>query len=70
MTLKKSKKLRKVEIVFTDDQIHSRCHCLYHVKVMEDGVEIMKSNKRETSTIEEIKALIDSSETYIHPEED
>lgn len=68
MALEKLRKLRQVEIIFTDDQVHDTCHCLYKKSVLEDGVEIASSNERQTSTLDDIKTLLDKSEVYVPPE--
>jgi hypothetical protein len=68
MTLEKSRKLRQVEVIFTDDKVHDTCHCVYRTSVEEDGVEIASSNERQTSTLADIKTLLDESEVYVHPE--
>jgi len=69
MALEKLRKLRQVEVIFTDDKVHDTCHLLYKTSVLEDGVEIASSNERQTSTLDEIKKLLASSEVYVHPEE-
>lgn len=68
MTLEKLRKLRQIEVIFTDDKVHDTCHCVYNTIILEDGVVILSSNDRQTSTLDEIKALLDSSEVYVHPD--
>lgn len=69
MALEKLKKLRQIEIIFTDDQIHPTAHCLYNIIIEEDGKEISRSNHRENMKFEEVKALLESSQVYVYPED-
>lgn len=68
--LRKLRKLRQVEIIFTDGKVHDSCHSVYRTIVLEDGVEIASSNERQTSTLDDIKALLDESSVYVPPDID
>ena len=68
MALVKYTKLRQVEVIFTDGEVHDTCHCVYQISVEEDGVEIASSNERQTQTLDDIKTLLDTSDVYVPPE--
>ena len=57
--LEKKKKLRRIEITFTDDYVHPDCHCVYEISVEEDGSEIAKRVHREVhKTVNIIEDLL------------
>ena len=58
MALEKQKKLRKVELIFTDGEVNPVCHCEYEICIMEDGQEISKSRHRENMDVKEAKKMI------------
>lgn len=68
MDLEKVRRLRQVEVIFTDGKVHYSCHCVYRTSVLEDGVEIASSKERQTSTLDDIKKLLDQSEVYVPPD--
>lgn len=68
MALEKKKQLRKMEYVFTEGEVHPTVHCLYHIIIEEDGVEISRTNHRENCKLGDMKSMLNSSKMYVHPE--
>ena len=65
MAIEKSKKLRKIELIFTNDKVHDVCHCVYDIIIVEDGNEIARSTHRSNRKIGELKELINKSEIFM-----
>lgn len=56
--LEKRQKLKKIEIIFMEDQIHPDCHYVYENQVVEDGNVIMRKNHREVKKSSEAKQIL------------
>jgi len=67
MVLEKQKKLRKIELIFTDDEINSTVHCEYDIKILEDGEEVYKRKHRENAKFSELKSKIADAKIYVDP---
>lgn len=58
MALEKKSNLRKMELVFTEGEINPRCHCEHDIIILEDGVEIARTQERKKMDISEAKTLV------------
>ena len=65
MVLEKNKALRKVEFIFTDDQIHEVAFYEFDNKIMEDGVMIQSQKSREQVDYETARTLVNSSDPFV-----
>ena len=61
MALEKKKKIRKIEIIFVDDEINPVCHCEYELQILEDGIQLAKNKHRENMNVADAKGLIQSA---------
>lgn len=62
--IEKQRKLRKIEMVFTDDQVNPIVHCEYDVIIFEDGIELFRKKQRENAEASKIKDMIAKSKIY------
>ena len=69
MTLEKQKKLRKIELIFTEDELNPICHCEFDIIILEDGKEIQRKKHRENEDVDLMKEKIAKSKKYSYPEE-
>ncbi len=67
MALVKIRKLRAMEFTFTDDDVHSSCHLVYHDVVEEDGVEIAKTIAREVGRTTTERTDLSTRDIYVPP---
>ena len=67
--LEKKINLRRIEFIFTDDQIHEECHCEYNLIITEDGQEISRQNHRSMEKTADAIGTISAAKTYVQPEE-
>jgi len=65
MALEKKKKLRRIEITFTDDCVHPECHCVYEIAIEEDGQEIAKRIHREVHKATDIIENLPLKKLYV-----
>ena len=65
--LEKKRNLRKIELTFTDDLIHSDCHCVYHDIIEEDGKQIAKTVHRELDDTAKVLLDVGKKEYLVHP---
>jgi hypothetical protein len=69
MALEKQKKLRKMEIIFTEGEVNPVCHCEYDVEVLEDGQLLTKSKHRENMEIADARSMIAQARILQYQEE-
>lgn len=69
MTLSKEKKLRKMEIIFSDGEINPICHCEYDTIILEDGEEIHRKKHRENMEILDAKRMVQEAKLMQPTEE-
>ena len=67
--LEKKLSLRRIEFVFTDDQIHEDCHCEYNLIITENGTEITRQTHREVEKSAYAIKTISAAKTYVQPED-
>lgn len=68
--LEKKIKLRKMDLIFTEDEVHQFCHCEYDVIVLEDGVEIARSSDRRRMDVSEAKLMVANASVRPEPKSD
>ena len=66
--LEKQRKLRKVEFVFTDDEVNPVSHCEYDIIILEDGVEIARTKERENKSVSEMRTMVSQAKEMGQPE--
>lgn len=69
MALEKQRKLRKMEIIFTDGEINPVCHCEYEVEFLEDGQFLQKFKQRENMEIADARSMIAQARVLQYQEE-
>ena len=66
MVIEKTRKLRRVEFTFTDEEVHPKCHCAYQDCITEDGNELMKKNHREVEDTDKYIDHLQKAKKYKH----
>lgn len=67
MALEKQTTIRKIEFVFTDDQIHPEANVLFVDVILEDGIAISTTNRTAKASSEDAKQLLRGKTTYTRP---
>ena len=66
MAIEKKRVLRRIELTFTNDQVHPDCHMVYYDQIEEDGQVLMKKTHREVSDATSIIADLQNRQLYDH----
>jgi len=64
MSLTKQKTLKKVEFIFTENELNPKCHVVYENKIIENNEVIFSKNHRETVDTSKIKEIITNCKIY------